>query len=79
MVGRNIDDFFPRRSSSPAKTLLSVTNLSVFDPLENKNCLEDISFIIRAGEVLGFGGLMGAGRTELVMHLFGAFGNLCFG
>lgn len=61
MVGRNIDDFFPRRSSSPAKTLLSVTNLSVFDPLENKNCLEDISFIIRAGEVLGFGGLMGAG------------------
>lgn len=75
MVGRNIDDFFPRRSSSPAKTLLSVTNLSVFDPLENKNCLEDISFIIRAGEVLGFGGLMGAGRTELVMHLFGAFGN----
>jgi D-xylose transport system ATP-binding protein len=37
--------------------------------------LQDISFTLRSGEVLGFGGLMGAGRTELLMHLFGAWGH----
>jgi D-xylose transport system ATP-binding protein len=36
--------------------------------------LSDISFDVRAGEVLGIGGLMGAGRSELLMHIFGAFG-----
>jgi D-xylose transport system ATP-binding protein len=37
--------------------------------------LHDVSFQLRAGEVLGIGGLMGAGRTELLMHLFGAWGH----
>lgn len=75
MVGRSIDDLFPRRTSHPGDVLLKVESLNVFDPLENKMCLESISFDVKAGEVLGFGGLMGAGRTELIMHLFGAFGD----
>ena len=37
--------------------------------------LRDVDFELRGGEVLGFGGLMGAGRTELLMHLFGAWGH----
>jgi D-xylose transport system ATP-binding protein len=41
--------------------------------------LDDISFSVAPGEVLGIGGLMGAGRTELLMHLFGAWGERCGG
>ena len=58
-------------------TLLSVKNLSVTDG--EKPRLRDISFDVRAGEVLGIGGLMGAGRTELLMHLFGLYGRPCGG
>jgi D-xylose transport system ATP-binding protein len=53
---------------------LRVENLTVADPLTGRLRLRDISFTIAAGEVLGLGGLMGAGRTELVSHLFGAWG-----
>ena len=74
MVGRSIEDLFPRRASSLGKPILKVENLSVFDTQERKMRLQSISFEVKAGEVLGFGGLMGAGRTELIMHLFGAFG-----
>jgi len=68
MVGREIADLFPRRAGSPGCMMLEVNHLSV------AGALHDISFKLRAGEVLGIGGLMGAGRTELLMHLFGAFG-----
>jgi D-xylose transport system ATP-binding protein len=44
------------------------------DGLSVDERLHDIRFDLRAGEVLGIGGLMGAGRTELLMHLFGAYG-----
>ena len=74
MVGRDINDLFPRRVSHTGETILKVSDLYVNDPLTNKPLLKDISFEIKAGEVLGFGGLMGAGRTELIMHIFGAFG-----
>ncbi|MDB6073371.1 MAG: D-xylose transport system substrate-binding protein [Verrucomicrobiaceae bacterium] len=68
MVGREIGDLFPRRSGHPGKLMLEVEHLSV------EGVLHDISLQLRAGEVLGIGGLMGAGRTELLMHLFGALG-----
>lgn len=74
MVGREIKDLFPKRTSHPGKTILSVKNLTVADETSGKTIIHDLSFSVRAGEVLGFGGLMGAGRTELVMHLFGALG-----
>ncbi len=74
MVGREIKDLFPRRPTPPGEPLLSVKNLSVARPSDGKRVLDDVTFDVRAGEVLGIGGLMGAGRTELLMHLFGAFG-----
>ena len=82
MVGREITELFPRRKS-PAiagpshqiRTSLKVTGLSVADSRTGRVRLHDISFSVAAGEVLGLGGLMGAGRTELLMHLFGAWGD----
>lgn len=75
MVGREIGDLFPRRTSQPGEVILRVDSLSVTDAETGSARLHDISFELRAGEVLGIGGLMGAGRTELLMHLFGAWGH----
>ncbi|NLF38120.1 sugar ABC transporter ATP-binding protein, partial [bacterium] len=74
MVGREINNFFPRVRTEHGETLLEIAGLNVADPLSGRMALRDISLSVRAGEVLGVGGLMGSGRTELVMHLFGAYG-----
>jgi D-xylose transport system ATP-binding protein len=73
MVGRPIEDVFPARQVKAGASLLSVKNLTVARP-DGSVALQDISFQLRAGEILGIGGLMGAGRTELLLHLFGAWG-----
>ncbi len=75
MVGRRIDDLFPRRRREPGETLLSVRGLDVAAARGRAPRLQDISLAVRAGEVLGLGGLMGAGRSELLMHLFGLWGH----
>jgi len=59
---------------APISDLLRVRGLTVLDPHTRQIRLQDISFAVAPGEVLGLGGLMGAGRTELLMHLFGAWG-----
>lgn len=64
MVGRKIDDMFPKHTSIIGETVLEVENL-------NTEKITDISFTIKAGEIVGFSGLMGAGRTEMAMGLFG--------
>ena len=73
MVGREIADLFPRRQSQLGEVMLHVDGLSVVDE-HGRQVLKDINLEVRSGEVVGIGGLMGAGRTELLMHLFGAFG-----
>jgi len=75
MVGREITELFPR--SAPAgrgPERLRVSGLTVCRDRGAEPVLHDVSFSLHAGEVLGIGGLMGAGRTELLMHLFGAWG-----
>ncbi|MBL9173756.1 MAG: sugar ABC transporter ATP-binding protein [Verrucomicrobiales bacterium] len=75
MVGREIKDLFPRdRPASVGPVLLSVRNLDAAPDSESSARLTGIGFDVRAGEVLGIGGLMGAGRSETLMHLFGAWG-----
>jgi len=73
MVGREITELYPRRRTAPGPTRLQVEDLSVADA-RGATRLQGISFALRAGEVLGIGGLMGAGRSELLLHLFGAWG-----
>jgi D-xylose transport system ATP-binding protein len=75
MVGREIADLFPRRATTPGAVKLLVNDLSVAGARGGTPVLSDISFEVRGGEVLGIGGLMGAGRSELLLHLFGAFGH----
>ena len=72
MVGRPIENLFPRRPGKVGETRLVVENLTVTEGGHTR--LEGISFEVRAGEVLGIGGLRGAGRSELLMHIFGAYG-----
>ncbi|MCE4956000.1 sugar ABC transporter ATP-binding protein [Macrococcoides caseolyticum] len=66
MVGRSLDQQFPDRTVSPGEVILEVSHLSndVFG-------MKDINFNLRKGEILGFSGLMGAGRTEIMRALFG--------
>jgi rhamnose transport system ATP-binding protein len=65
MVGRSVDQIFPERESRPGPEVLQVAGYS--HPTE----FEDISFTLRAGEILGFYGLVGAGRSEFMQALFG--------
>eukprot|EP01037_Dinobryon_pediforme_P021663 gene21664-22589_t len=65
MVGRSIDQVFPKRTVPIGDTVLEVENLS------NTTEFADISFSLKSGEILGFYGLVGAGRSELMQAIFG--------
>ncbi|WFE90313.1 sugar ABC transporter ATP-binding protein [Roseibium porphyridii] len=65
MVGRSVDQVFPKRSPQLGKEVLKVAGYS--HPTE----FEDIGFALRSGEILGFYGLVGAGRSEFMQALFG--------
>ncbi len=67
MVGRSLDSRFPPMTNTPGETVLEVKNLCT----RYKPNLENISFELKAGEILGLYGLVGAGRTELLESLFG--------
>lgn len=71
MVGRELTELFPYEERPiSSENILDVKNYTVIDPL-GKKIINDVSFTLKKGEILGFSGLMGAGRTELFMSLFG--------
>lgn len=65
MVGRELTDRFPTRNQSLGETVLEVKGLT------KRGYFEDINFSVRAGEIVGVSGLMGAGRTEIMRTIFG--------
>jgi D-xylose transport system ATP-binding protein len=74
MVGREVSQLFPASTRSPGEVVLEVRHLSADDVhVPGKLAINDVSFTVRRGEVLGIAGLVGAGRTELLMSIFGAF------
>ncbi len=74
MVGRDVGDIFPKIHHELGETALEVRNLTAYSPDDaNKKLVDDVSFSVHKGEVLGVAGLMGAGRTELLMAIFGAW------
>src|SRR5690625_2895395 len=72
MVGRDIGDYYPEREHKIGEVFFEIKDWTVVDVLdENEKIIDNININIRKGEVVGISGLMGAGRTEFAMSVFG--------
>lgn len=67
MVGRELTNFFPKEDAEITDVKLEVKNISLTGKFNN------VSFTVRKGEILGFAGLMGSGRTEVIESIFGIY------
>ncbi len=77
MVGREMKERFPKSNRRPGEVILEVKDLHAVRG--EREVLKGVSFDLRRGEILGIAGLMGSGRTELVMTLFGEFARITRG
>ncbi len=72
MVGREIDNIYPKRERKQSEEVVfEVKNWNAYNPSLGRNILKDINFNVKKGEIIGFAGLMGSGRTELALSIFG--------
>ena len=67
MVGRELTNVYPKKETTPGEVIMEVKNLSSI----HEKSFQNVSFTLRKGEILGFGGLVGAQRTELMEGIFG--------
>jgi putative multiple sugar transport system ATP-binding protein len=72
MVGREIDDIYPKRvRKATNEKILELYNWSAYDPGLGRQVVKDVNFHVKKGEIVGVAGLMGSGRTELALSIFG--------
>jgi D-xylose transport system ATP-binding protein len=80
MVGRDMTERFPKGNRHPGEVIFEVEDLHAQDPDQTeREVVKGVSFNLRKGEILGIAGLMGSGRTELVMTIFGEYGKISRG
>lgn len=72
MVGREINDIYPKREKKPfGDKVLQLNNWSAYDAQLGRQVVKDVNFHVKQGEIVGLAGLMGSGRTELALSIFG--------
>ncbi|MDA8411639.1 MAG: sugar ABC transporter ATP-binding protein [Treponema sp.] len=72
MVGREINNIYPERKGRKSdEVVLDVRDWNAYDPKLGRVVLKDVTFNLKKGEIVGFAGLMGSGRTELAKSIFG--------
>ncbi|MBI3152152.1 MAG: ATP-binding cassette domain-containing protein [Chloroflexi bacterium] len=72
MVGREINNIYPPKKHAPTQeVILEVKNWSARNPALGRDILKDVNFKLNKGEIIGLAGLIGSGRTELALSIFG--------
>jgi D-xylose transport system ATP-binding protein len=80
MVGREMKERFPKGHRKPGEIIFEVEDLHALNPDDTSiEIIKGVTFNLRKGEILGIAGLMGSGRTELVMTIFGEYGKVTKG